>query len=63
MTATVVSTKMKKNLKIKKGTKEHFEVTAKYFEGIAGILPVRGKATKALLKERKTEGTTGAKRK
>ncbi|TLY28866.1 MAG: AbrB/MazE/SpoVT family DNA-binding domain-containing protein [Ignavibacteria bacterium] len=61
----VVPARIRRKLGIKKGTKvaiiedEHgFSVRLlgkKYFEEFAGILPVKGKATKALLEERRKE--------
>lgn len=61
----VVPARIRRKLKIKKGTKvviiEHGDgflvkpVDKKYFEHFAGILPGKGKATKALLEERRKE--------
>ena len=61
----VVPAKIRRKLKIKKGTKvviieqeDGFIVKPldrKYFEHFAGILPSKGKATKALLEERRKE--------
>jgi AbrB family looped-hinge helix DNA binding protein len=61
----VVPAKIRRKLKIKKGTKvviieqeDGFivkPVNGKYFEHFAGILPGKGKATKALLEERRKE--------
>ncbi|MCX8094122.1 MAG: AbrB/MazE/SpoVT family DNA-binding domain-containing protein [Candidatus Goldbacteria bacterium] len=73
MTTTVVTTKgqivipskMRKKLKIKKGTKLYIEekedglllkpITSEYFKKIAGILQTRGKLSNALLKEREKD--------
>lgn len=61
----VIPAKIRRKLKIKQGTKVAiieqdggFTVKAldgKYFEHFAGILPTKGKATKALLEERRRE--------
>jgi AbrB family looped-hinge helix DNA binding protein len=58
----VIPSKIRHRLKIKKGTKLYIEergnelilkpVTPEYFEKIAGILPTKGKLSKAILKER-----------
>ena len=58
----VIPSKIRRRLNIKRGTKLYIEekgdeliikpVTAAYFEKIAGILPTRGKLSKALLEER-----------
>lgn len=58
----VIPSKIRQRLKIKRGTKLYIEergselilkpVTPEYFESIAGILPTKGKLTKALLEER-----------
>jgi AbrB family looped-hinge helix DNA binding protein len=59
----VVPARIRRKLGIKKGTRvaiiedeDGFSVRPldnKYFEQFAGILPVKGKATKALIKERR----------
>lgn len=61
----VVPARIRRKLKIKKGTRvviieqeDGFQVKPldrKYFEHFAGILPTKGKATKALLEERRKE--------
>lgn len=61
----VVPARIRRKLKIKKGTKvviieqeDGFVVRPldrKYFEHFAGILPSKGKATRALLEERRKE--------
>jgi AbrB family looped-hinge helix DNA binding protein len=61
----VVPAKIRRKLKIKRGTRvviieqdDGFVVKPldrKYFEHFAGILPTKGKATKALLEERRKE--------
>lgn len=61
----VVPARIRRKLKIKKGTRvaiieqeDGFLVKPldrKYFEHFAGILPSKGKATKALLEERRRE--------
>ncbi|MDP2915210.1 MAG: AbrB/MazE/SpoVT family DNA-binding domain-containing protein [Candidatus Aminicenantes bacterium] len=58
----VIPFRIRRKLNIKKGTKLYIEekgqeiilrpVTAAYFEKISGILPTKGKLTKALLEER-----------
>jgi AbrB family looped-hinge helix DNA binding protein len=58
----VIPARIRRKLNIKKGTKLYIEdreheiilkpVTPAYFEKIAGILPTKGKLTKALLEER-----------
>ena len=58
----VIPSKIRQRLKIKRGTKLYIEergdelilkpVTPEYFERIAGILPTKGKLSKALLEER-----------
>jgi len=58
----VIPSKIRHRLKIKKGTKLYIEergnelilkpVTPEYFEKIAGVLPTKGKLSKAILKER-----------
>lgn len=58
----VIPSKIRNRLKIKKGTKLYIEergnelilkpVTPEYFERIAGVLPTKGKLSKALLEER-----------
>lgn len=58
----VIPSKIRHRLKIKKGTKLYIEerdnelilkpVTPEYFERIAGVLPTKGKLSKALLEER-----------
>ena len=58
----VIPSKIRQRMKIKKGTKLYIEergnelilkpVTPEYFERIAGILPTKGKLSKALLNER-----------
>ena len=58
----VIPSKIRQRLKIKRGTKLYIEergdelilkpVTPEYFEKIAGILPTKGKLSKALLEER-----------
>jgi AbrB family looped-hinge helix DNA binding protein len=58
----VIPSKIRQRLKIKKGTKLYIEergnelilkpVTPEYFEKIAGVLPTKGKLSKALLEER-----------
>jgi len=61
----VVPARIRRKLKIKRGTRvviieqgDGFVVKPldrKYFEHFAGILPTKGKATKALLEERRKE--------
>jgi len=58
----VIPSKIRQRLNIKKGTKLYIEergnelilkpVTPEYFERIAGVLPTKGKLSKALLEER-----------
>ncbi|MBI4972597.1 MAG: AbrB/MazE/SpoVT family DNA-binding domain-containing protein [Candidatus Omnitrophica bacterium] len=58
----VIPSKIRNRLKIKRGTKLYIEergnelilkpVTPEYFERIAGVLPTKGKLSKALLAER-----------
>jgi AbrB family looped-hinge helix DNA binding protein len=58
----VIPSKIRQRLKIKRGTKLYIEerenelilkpVTPEYFEKIAGVLPTKGKLSKAILKER-----------
>jgi AbrB family looped-hinge helix DNA binding protein len=58
----VIPSKIRQKMKIKKGTRLYIEergselilkpVTPEYFERIAGVLPTKGKLSKALLKER-----------
>ncbi len=58
----VIPSKIRQRLKIKRGTKLYIEersnelilkpVTPEYFERIAGVLPTKGKLSKALLEER-----------
>lgn len=58
----VIPSKIRRRLSIKRGTKLYIEergdelvlkaVTAAYFEKIAGVLPTKGKLSKALLEER-----------
>jgi len=58
----VIPSKIRHRLKIKRGTKLYIEergnelilkpVTPEYFERIAGVLPTKGKLSKALLQER-----------
>jgi AbrB family looped-hinge helix DNA binding protein len=58
----VIPSKIRQRLKIKKGTRLYIEergnelilkpVTPEYFEKIAGVLPTKGKLSKALLEER-----------
>lgn len=58
----VIPSKIRHRLKIKRGTKLYIEergnelilkpVTPEYFERIAGVLPTKGKLSKALLEER-----------
>jgi len=58
----VIPSKIRQRLKIKKGTKLYIEergnelilkpVTPEYFERIAGVLPTKGKLSKAILRER-----------
>ena len=58
----VIPSKIRQRLKIKKGTRLYIEergnelilkpVTPEYFERIAGVLPTKGKLSKALLEER-----------
>ena len=58
----VIPSKIRNRLKIKRGTKLYIEergnelilkpVTPEYFERIAGVLPTKGKLSKALLEER-----------
>ncbi len=61
----VIPKKIRAMFDIKKGTRVHFEVRSgeivltplapRYFERMAGVLGTGGKATKALLEERKRE--------
>ncbi len=61
----VIPSKIRRKYNIKKGTKLYIEergeyivlkpITEEYFEKIAGILPTKGKLTKALLKDRAEE--------
>jgi AbrB family looped-hinge helix DNA binding protein len=61
----VIPSKIRQKLKIKKGTRLYIEekgqeiilkpVTPEYFERLAGVLPTRGKLSKALLEERVKE--------
>lgn len=58
----VIPSKIRKKLNIKKGTKLYIEergelivlkpITEAYFEKLAGILPTKGRLSKALLKDR-----------
>jgi AbrB family looped-hinge helix DNA binding protein len=58
----VIPSKIRHRLKIKRGTKLYIEergnelilkpVTPEYFERIAGVLPTKGKLSKALIEER-----------
>lgn len=58
----VIPSKIRRKFNIKKGTKLYVEengeeiiltpITAAYFEKLAGVLPTKGKLTKALLQER-----------
>jgi len=58
----VIPSKIRQRLKIKRGTKLYIEergnelilkpVTPEYFERIAGVLPTKGKLSKALLEGR-----------
>lgn len=58
----VIPSKVRRRFNIKKGTKLYIEerenelvlkpVTPEYFKKIAGILPTKGKLSKALLEER-----------
>jgi len=58
----VIPSKIRQRLKIKKGTRLYIEerenelvlkpVTPEYFKKIAGVLPTKGKLSKAILKER-----------
>ena len=58
----VIPSKIRRRLNIKRGTKLYIEergdeliikpVTFSYFEKIAGVLPTRGKLSRALLEER-----------
>jgi AbrB family looped-hinge helix DNA binding protein len=58
----VIPSKIRRRLNIKKGTTLHIEergdelilkpITPAYFERIAGVLPTKGKLSKALLNER-----------
>ncbi len=61
----VIPSRIRQKLKIKKGTRLYIEekgqeiilkpVTPEYFERLAGVLPTRGKLSKALLEERVKE--------
>jgi AbrB family looped-hinge helix DNA binding protein len=61
----VIPSRIRKKYDIKKGTKLYVEergeyivlkpITEEYFEKLAGILPTKGKLSKALLQERKDE--------
>ena len=58
----VIPSKIRRKFNIKKGTKLYIEdngeeiilkpITAAYFDKLAGILPTKGKLTRALLRER-----------
>jgi len=58
----VIPSKIRQRLKIKKGTRLYIEergnelilkpVTPEYFEKIAGVLPTKGKLSRAILRER-----------
>ncbi|MFQ6070833.1 MAG: AbrB/MazE/SpoVT family DNA-binding domain-containing protein [Candidatus Aminicenantales bacterium] len=61
----VIPSKIRRKLNIKEGTKLYVEedgecvilrpMTAEYFDKLAGILPTKGKLSKALLKEREAD--------
>ncbi len=61
----VIPSRIRRKYDIKKGTKLYVEergeyivlkpITEEYFEKLAGILPTKGKLSKALLKERHDE--------
>ena len=61
----VIPSRIRKKYDIKKGTKLYVEekgeyivlkpITEEYFEKLAGILPTKGKLSKALLQERQDE--------
>ncbi len=61
----VIPSRIRKKYNIKKGTKLHVEergefivlkpITEEYFERLAGMLPTKGKLSKALLQERAEE--------
>jgi len=61
----VIPSRIRRKYDIKKGTKLYVEergeyivlklITEEYFEKLAGILPTKGKLSKALLRERKDE--------
>jgi len=61
----VIPSKIRRRLNIKKGTKLYIEekgdelilkaVTPAYFERIAGVLPTKGKLSKALIEEREKD--------
>jgi len=61
----VIPSKIRHRLKIKRGTKLYIEergnelilkpITPEYFERIAGVLPTKGKLSKALLEERRKD--------
>jgi AbrB family looped-hinge helix DNA binding protein len=61
----VIPSRIRKKYDIKKGTKLYVEergeyivlkpITEEYFEKLAGILPTKGKLSKALLQERRDE--------
>ena len=61
----VIPSKIRRKYNIKKGTKLYVEerkdeivlkpITDAYFDNLAGILPTKGKLTKALLKERASD--------
>jgi AbrB family looped-hinge helix DNA binding protein len=61
----VIPSRIRRKLNIKKGTRLYIEeknneiilrpITSSYIDGLAGILPTRGKLSKALLKERAAE--------
>lgn len=58
----VIPSKIRRKFNIKKGTRLYIEdngeeiilkpITAAYFDKLAGILPTKGKLTRALLRER-----------
>jgi len=60
-----IPSRIRRKYDIKKGTKLYVEergeyivlkpITEEYFEKLAGILPTKGKLSKALLRERKDE--------
>jgi AbrB family looped-hinge helix DNA binding protein len=61
----VIPSKIRRKYNIKRGTKLYIEergeeivlkpVTPEYFEKLAGILPTKGKLSKALLRERSAD--------